>query len=44
MQNGNESELIEKQGDKFMLKEGVTIQLYITETPCGDCSMILRQD
>ena len=32
--------LVEKDGPKFKIKEGLKFHLYVTATPCGDASMI----
>lgn len=37
--NSNSTKLLLPKGEKFKLKDNISLALYISEVPCGDCSM-----
>ena len=34
----------EERPGKFKFKEGLRLEIYVSEPPCGDSSLLLRQD
>lgn len=39
VESGTESWLVEKIGEHYKVRQGMKFAMYVTEPPCGDCSM-----